>query len=57
MMDHLVESFRKDRAFMDKRAHLIITQLSLFINPEKIYVTFAKILQNQEVRSEDVIYS
>eukprot|EP01114_Cavostelium_apophysatum_P017154 TRINITY_DN5029_c0_g1_i1.p1 TRINITY_DN5029_c0_g1~~TRINITY_DN5029_c0_g1_i1.p1 ORF type:complete len:719 (-),score=131.55 TRINITY_DN5029_c0_g1_i1:14-2170(-) len=48
LMNSLVNLFSTDRHLLEHRGSLIIRQLSLFIAPEKIYVTLARILETEE---------
>ena len=53
-MINLLELFSTDRRLLDQRGSLIIRQLCLNLNTEKIYRTFAEILEKEEVsRSYD----
>jgi len=48
LMNNIINLFSTDRQLLEKRGSLIIRQLSLFISPEKIYVSFARILETEE---------
>lgn len=48
-MINLLELFSTDRRLLDQRGSLIIRQLCLNLNTEKIYRTFAEILEKEEV--------
>ncbi len=50
LMENLIHLFSTDRQLLENRGSLIIRQLSVLINPEKIYVTLARILEMEEVR-------
>lgn len=47
-MMNLLELFSTDRSLLDSRGSLIIRQLCLNLNTEKIYRTFAEILEKEE---------
>ncbi|KAK2466024.1 hypothetical protein APHAL10511_001666 [Amanita phalloides] len=47
-MINLLELFSTDRRLLDQRGSLIIRQLCLNLNTEKIYRTFAEILEKEE---------
>ena len=49
-MMNLLELFSTDRKLLDTRGSLIIRQLCLNLNNERIYRTFAEILEKEEVR-------
>ena len=49
-MNNLLELFSTDRGLLDSRGILIIRQLCLNLNTERIYRTFAEILEKEEVR-------
>ena len=49
-MMNLLELFSTDRELLNKRGSLIIRQLCLNLNTERIYRTFAEILEKEEVR-------
>lgn len=53
-MMNLLELFSTDRGLLDSRGSLIIRQLCLNLNTEKIYRTFAEILEKEEVRHRPV---
>ena len=53
-MNNLLELFSTDRGLLDSRGSLIIRQLCLNLNTERIYRTFAEILEKEEVRSSRV---
>lgn len=48
-MMNLLELFSTDRRLLDIRGSLIIRQLCLSLNTERIYRTFAEILEREEV--------
>lgn len=48
LMHSLINLFSTDRQLLENRGALIVRQLSLFISPEKMYVTMATILQVEE---------
>ena len=48
-MMNLLELFSTDRKLLDARGSLIIRQLCLNLNTERIYRTFAEILEKEEV--------
>lgn len=50
-MINLLELFSTDRRLLDQRGSLIIRRLCLNLNTEKIYRTFAEILEKEEVRT------
>ena len=47
-MNNLLELFSTDRGLLDSRGSLIIRQLCLNLNTERIYRTFAEILEKEE---------
>lgn len=47
----LLDLFSTDRRLLETRGSLIIRQLCLSLNTERIYRTFAEILEKDEVRS------
>ena len=47
-MYNLIELFSTDRGLLDSRGSLIIRQLCLNLNTERIYRTFAEILEKEE---------
>ncbi|KAH9943223.1 ARM repeat-containing protein [Epithele typhae] len=47
-MNNLLELFSTDRGLLDSRGSLIIRQLCLNLNTERIYKTFAEILEKEE---------
>jgi hypothetical protein len=49
LMLSLLDLFSKDRSLLENRATLSITQLSLFIDPHKIYISLSLILQARQV--------
>ncbi len=49
-MINLLELFSTDRNLLDERGSLIIRQLCLNLNTEKIYRAFAEILEKEEVK-------
>lgn len=49
-MVNLLELFSTDRRLLETRGSLIIRQLCLNLNTERIYRTFAEILEKEEVR-------
>lgn len=49
-MMNLLELFSTDRELLNKRGSLIIRQLCLNLNTERIYRTFAEILEKEEVQ-------
>lgn len=56
-MINLLELFSTDRKLLDTRGSLIIRQLCLNLNTERIYRTFAEILEKEEVLvMSDVTY-
>ena len=48
-MHTLLELFSTDRKLLETRGSLIIRQLCLNLNTERIYRTFAEILEKEEV--------
>lgn len=50
-MMNLLELFSTDRRLLETRASLIIRQLCLNLNTERIYRTFAEILEKEDVGS------
>jgi len=46
---NLLSLFSADRRLLENRGSLIIRQLCVTLNPEKIYITFAEILEKEEV--------
>ena len=50
-MHTLLELFSTDRKLLETRGSLIIRQLCLNLNTERIYRTFAEILEKEEVSS------
>jgi vacuole morphology and inheritance protein 14 len=50
-MVNLLELFSTDRRLLDTRGSLIIRQLCINLNTERIYRTFAEIIEKEEVRS------
>lgn len=48
-MMNLLELFSTDRKLLEARGSLIIRQLCLNLNTERIYKTFAEILEKEEV--------
>jgi vacuole morphology and inheritance protein 14 len=49
-MANLLELFSTDRRLLETRGSLIIRQLCLNLNTERIYRTLAEILEKEEVR-------
>jgi hypothetical protein len=49
-MVNLLELFSTDRRLLETRGSLIIRQLCLNLNTERIYRTFAEILEKDDVR-------
>lgn len=49
LMNSLINLFSTDRQLLENRGSLVVRQLSLFIAPEKMYVTMATILEAEEV--------
>ena len=49
LMINLLELFNTDRSLLDERGSLIIRQLCLNLNTERIYKAFAEILEKEEV--------
>ena len=49
-MVNLLELFSTDRRLLETRGSLIIRQLCLNLNTEKIYRTFAEIIEKEDVR-------
>lgn len=49
-MINLLDLFSTDRGLLEARGSLIIRQLCLNLNTERIYRTFAEILEKEEVR-------
>jgi len=45
---NLLSLFSTDRRLLENRGSLIIRQLCVTLNPEKIYITFAEILEKEE---------
>jgi len=50
-MANLLSLFSTDRKLLEMRGSLIIRQLCLSLNTERIYRTFADLLEKDEVRS------
>ena len=50
-MMNLLELFSTDRRLLDFRGSLIIRQLCLNLNTERIYRKFAEIIEKEEVRT------
>jgi vacuole morphology and inheritance protein 14 len=50
-MMNLLELFSTDRRLLDFRGSLIIRQLCLNLNTERIYRKFAEIIEKEEVRN------
>lgn len=48
-MMNLLELFSTDRRLLETRGSLIIRQLCLNLNTEKIYRTFAEIIEKEDV--------
>lgn len=48
-MHNLLELFSTDRKLLETRGSLIIRQLCLNMSTEKIYRTFAEIIEKEEV--------
>lgn len=48
-MVNLLELFSTDRRLLELRGSLIICQLCMSLNTERIYRTFAEILEKEEV--------
>lgn len=48
-MMNLLELFSTDRRLLDTRGSLIIRQLCMNLNTERIYRTFAEILEKEDV--------
>lgn len=48
-MVNLLELFSTDRRLLETRGSLIIRQLCMSLNTERIYRTFAEILEKEEV--------
>ena len=48
-MQHLLSSFQNDRRLLESRGALIVRQLCLSLNPERIYRAFAEIIEKEEV--------
>ena len=49
-MHNLLELFSTDRTLLNHRGSLIIRQLCVNLNTERIYKTLAEILEKEEVR-------
>lgn len=49
-MVNLLELFSTDRRLLDARGSFIIRQLCVNLNTERIYRTFAEILEKEDVR-------
>ena len=49
-MMNILELFSTDRKLLETRGSLIIRQLCLNLNPDRIYRTFAEILEKEDVR-------
>jgi len=49
-MHNLLELFSTDRRLLETRGSLIVRQLCVHMNTEKIYRTFAEIIEKEEVR-------
>lgn len=56
-MVNLLELFSTDRRLLETRGSLIIRQLCMSLNTERIYRTFAEILEKEEVRTVSVHFS
>jgi vacuole morphology and inheritance protein 14 len=52
-MVNLLELFSTDRKLLNTRGSLIIRQLCLNLNTERIYRTLAEILEKEEVRASE----
>jgi vacuole morphology and inheritance protein 14 len=50
-MVNLLSLFSSDRRLLESRGALIIRQLCLTMNPERMYRAFAEILERDEVNS------
>lgn len=48
-MINLLDLFSTDRKLLDLRGSLIVRQLCLSLNAERIYRTFAEIIEKEEV--------
>lgn len=55
-MNNLLELFSTDRGLLDSRGSLIIRQLCLNLNTERIYRTFAEILEKEEVSTLNITF-
>lgn len=55
-MINLLELFSTDRRLLETRGSLIIRQLCLNLNTEKIYRTFAEILEKEDVSDSTLDY-
>jgi len=51
-MMNLLELFSTDRRLLETRGSLIIRQLCLNLNTERIYRTFAEIIEKEDVRRD-----
>lgn len=54
LLESLLDLFKADKTFLDKRGMLIIKQLCALLNAEYIYKTFAEILTQDEQNSKFV---
>lgn len=52
----LLDLFSTDRRLLESRGSLIIRQLCLSLNTERIYRTFAEILERDEVSSKELLH-
>ena len=55
-MVNLLELFSTDRRLLETRGSLIIRQLCLNLNTERIYRTFAEIIEKEDVSTRICIY-
>ena len=56
-MMNLLELFSTDRRLLETRGSLIIRQLCLNLNTERIYRTFAEIIEKEDVRHDLISFS
>ncbi|RKP09317.1 vacuolar protein 14 C-terminal Fig4p binding-domain-containing protein [Thamnocephalis sphaerospora] len=56
-MVHLLRLFSSDRVMLENRGSLIIRQLCLSLNPERIYRAFAEILEKEEASTTSLLFA
>jgi vacuole morphology and inheritance protein 14 len=54
-MVNLLELFSTDRRLLETRGSLIIRQLCLNLNTERIYRTFAEIIEKEDVSAQFIV--